>query len=70
MMQVWMYLLMQFHLSMVTGREVASELCEEAGDRNTDAGVYFLNELRSLRMSQEIPTNPPESNQNFTMEFA
>ena len=41
---------MQFYPSTVTGREVASEQCEEAGDRNADAGGYFLNELRSLRM--------------------
>ena len=41
---------MQFHLSMVTGREVASERSEGAGDRNANAGVYFLNELFSLRM--------------------
>jgi hypothetical protein len=33
---------MQFHLSMVTGREVASERSEGAGDRNADAGGYFL----------------------------
>ena len=29
---------MQFYPSTVTGREVASEQCEEAGDRNADAG--------------------------------
>jgi hypothetical protein len=45
-----MYLPVQFYLSMIVGREVASEQCEEADDWNADAGVYFLNELRSLRM--------------------
>jgi hypothetical protein len=40
---------MQFYPSTITGREVASEQCEEAGDRNADAGGYFLNELCSLR---------------------
>ena len=42
-------LLMQFYPSTVTGREIASELCEEADDRNADAGVYFLNGRSSLR---------------------
>ena len=41
---------MQFHLSMVRGREVASERSEGADDRNTDAGVYFLNGRSPLRM--------------------
>ena len=40
---------MQFYPSTVTGRKVASELCEEAGDRNADAGGYFLNGQSSLR---------------------
>jgi hypothetical protein len=34
-------------------REVASEQCEEADDRNINAGGYFLNELRSLRIIPE-----------------
>ena len=34
---------------MVTEREVASERSEGAGDRNADAGIYFLNERSSLR---------------------
>jgi hypothetical protein len=45
---------MQFYPPTVTGREIASELCEEAGDRNADAGGYFLNGRSSLRMLQEI----------------
>jgi hypothetical protein len=40
---------MQFYPSTVTGREVASEQCEEVGDLNTDAGGYFLNGRSSLR---------------------
>ena len=42
LVQVWMYLPVQFHLSMVAGSEIASEQSEEAGDRNSDAGGYFL----------------------------
>jgi hypothetical protein len=40
---------MQFYPPTVTGREVASEQCEEAGDRNADAGGYFLNGRSALR---------------------
>jgi hypothetical protein len=40
---------MQFYPSTVTGREVASEQCEEADDRNADAEGYFLNGRSSLR---------------------
>lgn len=32
---------MQFYPPTVTGREVASEQCEEVGDRNADAGGLF-----------------------------
>lgn len=32
------------------GREIASEQREEAGDRNADAGGYFLNGRSPLRM--------------------
>ena len=35
---------------MVTGKEVASERSEGAGDWNVSAGGYFLNGRSSLRM--------------------
>ena len=41
---------MPFQLPMVTGREVASERSEGAGDHNANAWVYFLNGRSSLRM--------------------
>lgn len=41
---------MQFYPSTVMGREVASEQCEEADDRNADARFYFLNGQSSLRI--------------------
>jgi hypothetical protein len=48
--QFWLYLPVKFYLSMFVVRVVASDKCEVADDWNADAGVYFLNELRSLRM--------------------
>jgi hypothetical protein len=45
---------MQFYPSTVTRMKVASELCEEADDRNADAGGYFLNGRSSLRTLSDM----------------